>query len=126
MEAETIGENLGIEIEAGGDQHQAMPGSAVAFDGRESARARVFGQPAIDEADREPMVAQEPVHRPEGFYYLRYWDGKKRIFERVGSNAELALAAQDRREKSLGARSVGLVIANDLSPRPQTSRATPC
>jgi len=58
----------------------------------------------------------KPVHRPEGVYYLRYLQGKKRVFERVGSNAQDALTAQVRRERSLGARSVGLVIADDIPP----------
>jgi integrase/recombinase XerD len=47
---------------------------------------------------------------PSGVYYLRFYDGDRQVWERVGKDADAAIAAQFRREQSLRAKAAGLQI----------------
>ncbi len=50
------------------------------------------------------IVDGKVEHHPEGVYFLRYLKEGKRIWERVGNDAQLALAAEQKRERSFAAR----------------------
>ncbi len=52
-------------------------------------------------------------HHPEGVYYLRYLSGAKRVWESVGSDAQLALLKKVKKERLLDAREAGLAVADD-------------
>lgn len=67
------------------------------------------------------VIDGQPVHRPDGVYYLRFLHGKKRVFERVGTDANLALVALTRRNGILDAKAVGLEVSD---PRPVTADKT--
>jgi hypothetical protein len=60
-------------------------------------------------------VDKQPEYHPEGIYYLRYYDGPKQVWERVGKDSDAAIAAQFRREQSLRAKAAGLQINGQLS-----------
>ena len=54
-----------------------------------------------------------PVHFPDGVYHLRYLKGSRRIWEGVGSDAQFALTAKVKREKSLDAKAAGVTVVED-------------
>jgi integrase/recombinase XerD len=54
-----------------------------------------------------------PVHFPDGVYHLRYLKGSRRVWEGVGSDAQFALTAKVKREKSLDAKAVGVTVVED-------------
>lgn len=58
-------------------------------------------------------VDGQPEYHPEGIYYLRYYDGPKQVWERVGKDSDAAIAAQFRREQSLRAKAAGLQVAEE-------------
>jgi integrase/recombinase XerD len=49
-------------------------------------------------------------YHPEGIYYLRFYDGDRQVWERVGKDTDAAIAAQFRREQTLRARAAGLQV----------------
>jgi hypothetical protein len=55
-------------------------------------------------------VNGKPEYCPMGVYYLRFYDGDRQVWERVGKDADAAIAAQFRREQSLRAKAAGLQI----------------
>ncbi len=59
-----------------------------------------------------------PAHFPDGVYHLRYLKGTARVWETVGTDAQLALIAKLKREKSLEARAVGVAVMDDESKAP--------
>jgi hypothetical protein len=70
------------------------------------------------------IIDGQPEHSPDGVYSLRYLQGKKRIFERVGFDAQVALDALSRMDTILAAKSTGVPIAED-KPEPASS-GKPC
>jgi hypothetical protein len=52
------------------------------------------------------LVEERPEHRPESIYYLRYLRGGKRVWQRVGQDADVAVTALRNTEHDL--RSVAL------------------
>jgi integrase/recombinase XerD len=50
---------------------------------------------------------------PSGVYYLRFYDGDRQVWERVGKDADVAIAAQFRREQSLRAKAAGLQLSEE-------------
>ncbi len=63
----------------------------------------------------------KPVHFPDGVYHLRYLKGSRRVWEGVGSDAQFALTAKLKREKSLDAKAVGVNVVED---EPQATSET--
>ena len=49
------------------------------------------------------VIDGKPVHRPDGVYYIRYLRSKKRVFERVGTDANLGHVALTKRNSILDA-----------------------
>jgi len=61
-----------------------------------------------------------PVHFPDGVYHLRYLKWSRRVWEGVGSDAQLAAISKLWREKSLEARALSMNAGEDeieLSPK---------
>jgi integrase/recombinase XerD len=61
------------------------------------------------------LVGGRVEAHPEGIYYLRYLRGKKRIWESVGSAADVALTALSNKEHDLQAAALGRI-----APEPVT------
>jgi integrase/recombinase XerD len=59
------------------------------------------------------VVDGKPEHHPEGAYFLRYAKNGKRVWERVGNDAQLALTAKQKLEKTLEAKAVGVQVVED-------------
>jgi hypothetical protein len=59
------------------------------------------------------IVDGKPEHHPEGSYFLRYARAGKRVWERVGYDAQLALTAKLKREKSLDPKAAGVDLVED-------------
>ena len=59
------------------------------------------------------IVDGKPEHHPEGNYFLRYAKNGKRVWERVGNDAQLALTAKQKREKTLEAKAAGIEVVED-------------
>jgi integrase len=55
-------------------------------------------------------VNGQAEYHPEGVYYLRYYDGERQVWERVGKETDAAIAAQFRREQTLRAKAAGLQL----------------
>ena len=55
-------------------------------------------------------VDGKPEYHPDGIYYLRYYDGDRQVWERVGKDTDVAIAAQFRREQALRAKAAGLQL----------------
>jgi hypothetical protein len=75
------------------------------------------------------MVNGTPEHHPEGVYFLRYVKNKKRVWEAVGNDAQIALDAKRRKERVLGAIAAGVTVvendsAEEASPEPEESPST--
>lgn len=75
------------------------------------------------------VVHGEPEHHPEGSYFLRYAREGKRVWESVGTDAQLALLAKLKREKSFEAKAAGVELVEDkpqqkLNPSLRLSRST--
>jgi integrase/recombinase XerD len=68
------------------------------------------------------IVDGKPEHHPEGNYFLRYAKNGKRVWERVGNDAQLALTAKQKREKTLEAKAIGVEVVEDA---PLTGKQTP-
>jgi integrase/recombinase XerD len=64
------------------------------------------------------VVNGTPQHRPEGVYHLRYLRGDKRIWEAVGSDAQLAVTLKLKKEKLLAAKAAGVKIEDDAEQPP--------
>lgn len=60
------------------------------------------------------LVNGQPEHHPEGVYHLRYVKGKKRIWEKVGSDAQYALTVKTKRENLMRAVSEGVPVEQDV------------
>jgi hypothetical protein len=58
-------------------------------------------------------VGGKHVHFPDGVYHLRYLKGSRRVWEAVGSDAQFALIAKLKREKSLEAKAAGVSVVED-------------
>lgn len=54
------------------------------------------------------LVEGAPKHHPEGCYYLRYLRDGKRLWESIGTDAHLAVAAKQRRDGIIAAESTGV------------------
>ncbi|MEO6965729.1 MAG: phage integrase N-terminal SAM-like domain-containing protein [Acidobacteriaceae bacterium] len=61
------------------------------------------------------LVNGRPEHHPEGVYHLRYLKGNKRVWEKVGSDAQYALTAKTKREDLLRAVSAGVPVVHDAA-----------
>lgn len=61
------------------------------------------------------LVAGNREHHPEGVYHLRYLLNGKRIWESVGSDAPSAQTARLKKERTLGAKEVGVPVVEDES-----------
>lgn len=88
-------------------------------------RSRPYLSPVIS-ANRKikSLVATlngEAVQFPAGVYYLRYMRDGKRVFEPVGSDAQDAMLAKQKREKILAARAT---VVED-TPAPSDLRLLP-
>lgn len=59
------------------------------------------------------LVEGRPVQFCDGVYHLRYQSGGRRIWESVGSDAQLALTKKAKRERALAATAAGIALAND-------------
>jgi integrase/recombinase XerD len=68
------------------------------------------------------LIQGNAEHHPEGTYFLRYGKNGKRVWERVGNDAQLALTAKQKREKSLEAKAVGVELVEDA---PVAGKQTP-
>ena len=62
-----------------------------------------------------------PGHYPDSVYHLRYLKQGKRVWEPVGSDAQLARIAKLRREKALEAIAAGVAIAEDRLTLPKST-----
>jgi len=56
------------------------------------------------------LVNGQPEFHLEGIYYLRYYDGEKQVWERIGNDTDAAIAGQFRREQVLRAKAAGLQV----------------
>jgi hypothetical protein len=57
------------------------------------------------------VVQGRPEHHPEGRFYLRYLHNKKRIWQSVGSNGDVALVALLNTQHDLESASLGRIAA---------------
>jgi integrase/recombinase XerD len=60
----------------------------------------------------------KPGYFSDGVYHLRYLKGDRRVWEAVGSDAQLALIAKLKREKSLAAKAAGVTVVDDEPQAP--------
>jgi integrase len=61
----------------------------------------------------------KPQQFDDATYYLRYAKGGKRIYERLGSDAQQALVAKRRTELRFQAAADGVALAPDSNPNPE-------
>jgi integrase/recombinase XerD len=59
-------------------------------------------------------------HWPDGVYHLRYLKGGRRIWEAVGSDAQLAQTKLMQRERILTAKAAGIDVVEPLEDAPGT------
>ena len=59
------------------------------------------------------VVNGQPEHHPEGVYHLRYLKGKKRVWEAVGSDPQLALTRKLQKQKFLEAKAAGVAVVDE-------------
>lgn|SRR5487761_1749001 len=71
------------------------------------------------------IVNGEPEFHIEGIYYLRYTSGAKRIWERVGEDASLALVRLQQRNHAFQAEELGLGVPTGIAPVPQPEPQSP-
>lgn len=72
------------------------------------------------------LVNGKPEHHPEGVYALRFQEGKRAVYEQVGSDPAAALAAKQRKETLLRAQADGYTVIESEPPRAKRAeRATP-
>jgi hypothetical protein len=60
-------------------------------------------------------------HHSKGTYFLRYAKNGKRVWEAVGTDAQDALAAQQKKQKSSQAKAAGVELAEDVLAKKQTN-----
>jgi integrase/recombinase XerD len=61
------------------------------------------------------VVDGKPEHHPDGVYHLRYAAGGKRVWESVGSDAQLALIAKTKKERLLDAKAAGIALVEETA-----------
>ena len=66
------------------------------------------------------VVLGKPEHHPEGIYNLRYVKAGKRVWDAVGTDAQLALTAKLRLEHKLQAVSLGLTDPDPIKTADKT------
>jgi integrase/recombinase XerD len=70
-------------------------------------------------------IAGHEEYHPEGFYYIEWWDGAKRLRRSVGKNALAAEAKRHQQEQLLKATfaglKAGLKFAENLNKIPRPS-----
>jgi integrase/recombinase XerD len=63
----------------------------------------------------------KPVHFPDSVYHLRYLKGSRRVWEGIGCDAQFALTAKLKREKSLDAKAAGVIVVEDEPQAAETN-----
>ncbi len=57
------------------------------------------------------LIDGQPQHCPGATYTLRYAANRKRVWEDVGSDPQLALLVRDRKQRAMDARAAGVLLA---------------
>lgn len=68
------------------------------------------------------LVDGIPEHHPEAVFVLRYTEGGKRVWKKIGRDPNKALAAKMKREHLEHGREIGQPVSYDIQPAPATSK----
>jgi hypothetical protein len=68
------------------------------------------------------LLNGKPTHCPGGVYHLRYLKGDTRVWETIGTDAQLALGQLQKRQMTLGAKAVGVAVVEDNPSTPNRAK----